>query len=397
MIATRLFGQIQHYAWGSRRFLAELYGRSAPSLEPEAELWLGAHPGLPARLEREDGPTLREAIARDPETMLGDSVRRRFGDELPFLLKVLAAAEPLSLQAHPNAAQAKAGFSLEQAEQVPLTAEQRSYKDPQHKPELIVALTPFRALYGFRRLAATRALFAALDVPALAPYLAPLAGSSARAALSETFARLVAASRDDQRSLADATVAAATNRLAFAGGFRGEFQLAAQLGALYPGDVGIVLALLLNLVELRPLQALYLPAGNLHAYLEGAGVEIMASSDNVLRGGLTKKHVNVPELLRVLDFAELDPVPLTAEPDGDEHLYRTAAAEFRLARLELAGSLDVVERRGPEILLVSAGAAQLEIGAKSLALASGGSAFVPAAEGPYRLRGGATIFRASVP
>jgi mannose-6-phosphate isomerase len=352
---------------------------------------------LPACLEREGGPTLREAIAANPETMLGESVCRRFAGELPFLLKVLAAAEPLSLQAHPNAAQAKAGFSLEQAEQVPLAAEQRSYKDPHHKPELIVALTPFSALYGFRRVEATRALFAALDVPALTPYLGPLAGPSPRAGLGETFARLVGASREMQRLLADATATAATNRLAFAGGFHGEFQLAARLGALYPGDIGVVLALLLNLVELRPLEGLYLPAGNLHAYLEGAGVEIMASSDNVLRGGLTKKHVNVPELLRILDFSELEPSPLTAEADGDEHVYRTDASEFRLARLELEGSLDVVQRGGAEILLVSAGAAELEIAGKSIAIPCGGSAFVPGAEGPYRLRGSATVFRASVP
>jgi mannose-6-phosphate isomerase len=408
MIASaRLFGGIRPYAWGSRRFLAELEGRPAPSREPEAELWLGAHAGLSARLGARDGQLLREAIAAEPERALGTRVRERFDSELPFLLKVLAAAEPLSLQAHPNPAQARAGYAREQAEQVPLGAEHRSYKDPHHKPELLVALTPFRALYGFRRVDATRRLFATLDVPALDPYLEPLAEADPRRALRQTFERLMRASPEEQRALAEATLGRAQRLLSvmskpddtlpLPGPFQREFQWATRIGALYPGDVGVVGALLLNLVELRPFEGLYLPAGNLHAYLEGAGVELMASSDNVLRGGLTTKHVNVPELLDVLDFSELDPTPLSATRQGEQWLYSTPAPEFRLARLQPQGTCEVSERSGPEILLVTEGALKLELDAESIALASGGAAFIPAAEGAYRLTGTGTVFRAFVP
>jgi mannose-6-phosphate isomerase len=407
MNTARLFGKVRAYAWGSRHFLAELEGRPAPSREPEAELWLGAHAGLPARLGSKDGQSLREAIAAEPELALGAEVRDRFDSELPFLLKVLAAAEPLSLQAHPNPAQARAGYAREQAENVPLGAENRSYKDPHHKPELLVALTPFRALYGFRRVEATRRLFDLLDVPALGPYLEPLAEADPRRALGQTFERLMRASPEEQRALAEATVARAARRLSvpttpdetlpLPGPFQREFQWATRLGALYPGDIGVVGALLLNLVELRPFEGLYLPAGNLHAYLEGAGVEIMASSDNVLRGGLTKKHVNVAELLSVLDFSELEPTPLAATLEGEQWVYETPAPEFRLARLRPQGTLEVSDRSGPEVLLVTEGTLELQLSAQSITLSGGSSAFVPAVEGSYRLTGTGTVFRASVP
>lgn len=398
MNVERLLGPIRTYAWGSHRFIAELQGRRAPTLEPEAELWLGAHPGAPAEVESAGTRTmLLDFIAADPTLALGPSISSRFAGELPFLMKVLAAAQPLSLQAHPSREQAEAGFAREQELGVPPAAPSRSYKDRRHKPELIVALTPFSALSGFRRRSATVRLFRELAVPALEPYLKPLVSPDARSALGETFASLMTASPELRAQLATATLAAVERARGSASEFQREFAWAARLGALYPGDVGIVGALLLNLIELEPYQGIFLPAGNLHAYLEGAGVEIMAASDNVLRGGLTPKAVDVAELLRVLDFSELDPVALSPDATpGGELVYPTASEEFRLSYFVVAGATQVAASRSPEIVLVTAGRVSLEYSAGSLALDSGAAAFVPACEPGYRLRGSGTVFRATV-
>jgi mannose-6-phosphate isomerase len=394
----RLVGPIRTYAWGSHRFIGELQGRRTPTLEPEAELWLGAHPAASAEVERGGTRTLLlDFIAADPELALGPELTARFDGELPFLMKVLAAAQPLSLQAHPSRAQAEAGFESEQAQGLPLSAPLRNYKDRRHKPELIVALTPFSALSGFRRTDTSLRLFRELALPALEPYLGTLAAADTRQALGQTFASLMTASPETRSQLATATLEAVERASRSASEFRREFTWAARLGALYPGDIGIVGALLLNLIELEPYQGMFLPAGNLHAYLQGAGVEIMAASDNVLRGGLTPKSVNVTELLRILDFAQFEPVALSPSAnESGEHVYPTSTEEFRLSYFELAGAAQVLASHGPEIVLVTAGQVNLEYSAGSLALESGGAAFVPACEPGYRLRGAGTIFRAAV-
>jgi mannose-6-phosphate isomerase len=385
---------IKNYAWGSHEVLATLRGQAVPSRDPEAELWMGTHPGAPSGvvIGGSERP-LPELLAEDPETMLGPAAAR-LGTSLPFLLKLLAAAEPLSLQAHPNLAQARAGFEREDAAGVPLDARERSYRDRNHKPELIVALTRFHALAGFRAVDETRALFRELGLHELAPFLSALAAPDAPRAFFE----LVTASHGERaRSLALATASACREHARTSSEFSREFGWGARIGELYPGDASLVLALALNLVVLEPGQALFLPAGNLHAYLEGAGVEIMASSDNVLRGGLTPKHVDVPELLAVLDFhaEKVELVPL--ERDGYETHYVTPAREFALSRIELAGA--AAELRGvagPEIVVVTAGTLELRRGSEALALDGGASAFVPAAGGDYTLSGSGTAFRARV-
>jgi len=279
---------------------------------------------------------------------------------------------------------------------VPLSAPERSYKDRRPKPELIVALTPFSALSGFRRPATTQKLFRELALPALDPFLAPLADPNPQIALSATFQGLLTTSPEVQRALATATLEAATRHGNTQSEFTKELAWAVRLGALYPGDIGIIGALLLNLVELAPYQGMFLPAGNLHAYLEGAGIEIMAASDNVLRGGLTPKPVNVPELLRVLDFSELTPGALHPElhPNG-EHVYPTPSEEFRLSYLRIADCAALTPRKSPEILLVTDGQLSLESSTGALALSPGDSAFIPACEPAYVLRGQGTTFRAT--
>ncbi len=387
----RLRNPVRPYAWGSRTAIPELLGQPVPATEPQAELWLGAHPGDPSYVELPGGPqSLLDRIAADPVGELGAGVVAEFGPRLPFLLKVLAADAPLSLQAHPSAAQARAGFAAEEAAGVPRDAPHRNYRDEAHKPELVCALTPFDALCGFREVPATVRLWERLAVPGLAEPLAALRAGDLRAAVTWL---LIAA---DPAAVLPPTVAACA-RLAAAGGeFAAEARWAVDLARAYPGDLGVVTALLLNLVRLAPGEAVYLPAGNLHAYLRGVAVEVMANSDNVLRGGLTGKHVDVPELLRVLDVSA-GPVPVRrAEPAGAEEVFDTPAREFRLSRLRLAGGGPVLlDTAGPQVLLCVAGTARLASGGQRLDLPRGGSAYLAAGEPVLQASGDGVLFRAT--
>jgi mannose-6-phosphate isomerase len=393
---SELCNVIQPYAWGSRSALAELRGDALPSQAPEAELWMGAHPLAPSRLLA-TGQSLAQAIEQAPAEHLGRQVLDEYGQRLPFLLKVLAAAAPLSLQAHPSIAQATTGFAADEAANIPLGAPSRNYKDQNHKPELLCALSEFWALCGFREVPKTLQLFDELAIPSFAPYRAELAQNPDEAGLSRVFSRLMQAPGTEREQLARATADACLARAAHSQHFRNELDWGARIGQLYPGDVGVVSALLLNLVRLEPGEAIYLPAGNLHAYLGGTGVEIMASSDNVLRGGLTPKHVNVPELLRVLDFRPLQVEPLRSVVDQAEHVYLTPAREFRLSYFDLASQALELAVTGPEIWLVTAGAIELAAAsAPALRLEPARSAFVSASTGKLRLSGSGRIFRAKV-
>ena len=393
---SELTNVVQPYAWGSRRALAELRGEAAPTPGPEAELWMGAHPLAPSRLSA-TGQTLDAAVAAAPADLLGEKVASSYANKLPFLLKVLAADTPLSLQAHPSVAQAQAGFAADEAAGIPLDAPHRNYRDQNHKPELLCALTEFWALCGFRAVPRTLELLDELSVPELQDVRALLAKDSSPAAIAQVFAHLMAAPAPTRAALAKATGAACQQRAAGSVRFARELAWGARIAQLYPGDVGVVSALLLNLVRLEPGEAIYLPAGNLHAYLGGTGVELMASSDNVLRGGLTPKHVNVPELMRVLDFSPLEVQPLRAVAQGDEHVYRTPAREFQLSYFDVAGAELTVAPSGPEIWLVTTGRVDLsEPGAPPLALGRGRSAFVSAGTRPLKLSGTGRIFRARV-
>jgi mannose-6-phosphate isomerase len=389
---------IQPYAWGSRTALAELLGQPSPSATPQAELWMGAHPGAPSRVRQDaEGRTLLELIRTAPERELGEAVTRRFGAELPFLFKVLAADTPLSLQTHPSLAQAREGYAKENAQGIPLGASHRNYKDANHKPELTCALTPFTALCGFRRAHDTLALLDALDVAALAPLLAPLRASPDARGVAHLFEAVMTLPTERRTPLVAAVVEACAAGAARQGPFVEEWRQAARLGALYPADPGVVAALMLNLVRLRPGEAIYLPAGNLHAYLGGVAVELMANSDNVLRGGCTPKHVDVPELLRVLDF-RCGPVDVLVPAPGaeGESVYATPSEEFRLSRFALTrGAAARPARRGPEILLCAEGSARVLLEGRALELPRGASVFVSATDGAYCLEGDGLVFRAT--
>ncbi|MDH3010767.1 MULTISPECIES: mannose-6-phosphate isomerase, class I [Gordonia] len=368
-----LDGVVRPYAWGSRTAIASIQGRPVPSAHPEAELWFGSHPAGSARCVDPSGPEqhLVEVIDADPVATLGAASAAEFGNRLPFLLKILAAEEALSLQAHPSADQAREGFERENARGLALDARDRNYRDPWHKPELIVATTPFDALAGFRDPHKTVALLRELQVSELDHYLGMLAGQPDSEGLRAVFTTWLTLPESSIRQLVPAVLHGAIEVLS-AGRteFSAELRTVCELGEDYPNDPGVLASLLLNHVHLEPGQGLYLPAGNLHAYLRGTGVEIMANSDNVLRGGLTPKHIDVPELLRVLDFTPVDAAQMAppVRMIGAERVYLTPAPEFRLSRIELDGtglhhsSSICFDMPGPQILAVLSGAVEVRPG-----------------------------------
>ncbi|MEU2163081.1 mannose-6-phosphate isomerase, class I [Streptomyces chengbuensis] len=379
----RLSNTVRPYAWGSTTLIPELLG-VAPTGEPQAEMWMGAHPGAPSQTGR---GSLHDVIGADPARELGRPALEAFGPRLPFLLKLLAAGAPLSLQVHPDRAQAQEGFAAEEKAGIPLDAPHRNYKDGNHKPELVCALTPFDGLCGFRPPVEAADFLSGLDVDSLKPYVDLLHAHPEEAALREVLTAVLSADPEEMaHTVAEATAAA--ERL---GGAYAPFAATAHH---FPGDPGVIAAMLLNHVRLQPGEALFLGAGVPHAYLGGLAVEIMANSDNVLRCGLTPKHVDVPELLRVVRFEAGDPGVLRPEasPSGEE-LYDTPIDEFRLSRFvrpEGAAPVDLTLPT-PQILLATAGRPN----AGELTLAPGQSVFVPAGE-KAELSGTGTVFRATV-
>jgi len=403
-----LRGALRTYAWGSHTAIAEFTGRHSPTPHPEAELWLGAHPGDPAWLAGEGGErSLLDTITDDPDGQLGAATRQRFGDALPFLAKVLAAEEPLSLQAHPSADQAAEGFAREDRLHIPISAPTRNYRDRSHKPELLVALGSFEALAGFRPVAESVELLRALTVADLDPFVNLLSGQADANGLRALFTTWITAPQADLDVLVPQVLDGAVAYLrSGATRFAREAKTALQLGELYPGDAGVLAALLLNRISLQPGEAIFLPAGNLHAYLHGMGFEVMANSDNVLRGGLTPKHVDVPELLRVLDFTPTDESALRprATRDGIEVVYDTPAPEFAVSSLRLDGDdlgheIDAPARHdGPQVLFCTEGSVQVHAKSSALTLERGAAAWVAADDGPIRLvaEQPAALFRATV-
>ncbi|MGF1431403.1 mannose-6-phosphate isomerase, class I [Kitasatospora sp. LaBMicrA B282] len=397
----RLANTVRPYAWGSTTAIPALLG-TEPTGGPQAELWLGAHPGEPSRVDRGAGPqSLDRVIAADPAAELGTATVAKFGPTLPFLLKVLAADLPLSLQVHPDLEQARAGFAAEEAAGIPIGAAHRNYKDANHKPELICALEPFDGFCGFRDPLATAELMERLAVPALAPLADLLRTKPAPQALRETLATVlstdpvvVAATVTELAEALDRELATDPGSR-WAGAFAG-YRYAAKH---FPGDVGVLAALLLNHFRLQPGEAVYLGAGVPHAYLKGTGVEILANSDNVLRCGLTPKHIDVPELLRVVVFEPGEAGVRRPVPGADgEELYPVPIDEFRLSRYALtAGTERRLAGEAVQILLCTEGAVSLtDQAGQRLELTRGQSAYLPATGADTVLAGAGVLFRATV-
>lgn len=395
------------YAWGSESGITDILGVE-PSGSPEAELWIGAHPQSPSEIltSAGDSQPLDAYIEADSGGALGESIDAQFAGRLPYLMKILAAAAPLSIQVHPSREQAIAGFAAENAAGVPIDAPHRNYKDPNHKPEMIYALTTFEALCGFREPAEAADIFSHLsqslaDRSLEAEFLDDIArrlhgapgvkrawdGSHLRSAFHHIILNKGGVSSRTVERLREVT-AAQTSPV------QRELQTVHELHDHYPADPGALVALLLNRISMQPGEALYLPAGNVHAYLRGVGIEVMASSDNVLRGGLTPKHVDIRELMDTIVFEAISP-PLIVADDSNEGLeiYRPPFDEFQLQRIAIPDSKSQlpgsrrkrhvrVAQNGPSVVLVLAGELLLESAAGTLAVGRGQSAFVPATASP---------------
>jgi mannose-6-phosphate isomerase len=390
---------VQNYAWGSPTAIPELLGEQNPSHEPRAELWMGAHLKAPS-LVNYDGQwmSLVELITKFPQEILGNDVALAFGNKLPYLFKVLAAAKPLSIQAHPNLNQAKKGFKRETDRGIAMDAPNRNYKDDNHKPECICALSPFWAMYGFRNIPDILTLMGKNCPVGLAAELDSLKRHPDSRGLKRFFTDLMTMDSRRQKRVVDEAVQNAHQ-------YSDEdvaFYWMTRLSNGYPTDIGILAPLLLNLIELGPGEALFLPAGELHAYLEGVGMEVMANSDNVLRGGLTPKHIDVPELLKVLHFKPRPVNILKAvKKNKNERVYASEADEFVLSVVSTsAGSpYQSSESRSVEIMLCTEGTAYLkdEGTQEIINIKKGESAIIPAAVIGYSITGDALIYKAAVP
>ncbi|WP_166349440.1 mannose-6-phosphate isomerase, class I [Phytoactinopolyspora limicola] len=383
-MAVLLQNPVRSYAWGSPTVIPELLGQE-PDGQPQAELWVGAHPGSPS-IVAGDGRTLGEYVAAAPAGTLGPAVAERFGGTLPYLLKILAIERPLSIQAHPTIEQAIEGYHAEEQAGVPLSSPKRSYRDRNHKPEMVVALTEFEALLGFREPAEVAAALDRIGRPEFTEATTMLRADDGLRVLVSHWLALPEAEAD--ALVATLTEAAVRHR------DDDPFSVVNELAEVYPGDRGLLLAFLLRPVRLTPGQAAFVAAGVPHAYLSGVAVEPQASSDNTLRAGLTPKHVDAAELQRILKY----------EPDGGllvepralqpgEQLYPVPGLdEFRLSKLDLTGAPLRPSGAGPRVVLVVDGTATLRSADQEVELPSGHAAFVPASEPDIALTGPATAF-----
>ncbi|MGQ4712789.1 mannose-6-phosphate isomerase, class I [Streptomyces anulatus] len=390
----RMINTVRHYSWGSATAIPELAGVE-PDGTPQAELWMGAHPAAPSLVRRHGEPQpLDRVIEERPETELGEPVLRRFGPRLPFLLKLLAAEAPLSLQVHPDLAGAAAGFKRENGQGVPLDAPHRNYRDDNHKPEMIVALGSFEGLCGFRTARDCAGLLSALHLDDIDQYCVTLRSVPEESALRQVFSAFLA----EGPALVDNVTRAVAREARTVGPYQTAFAGYDSIARAHPSDSGLLPALMLNHFRLAPGEGLFLGAGIPHAYIRGLGVEVMAGSDNVLRCGLTSKHVDSEELLRVISFSAT-PVrtlrPTTT--DSGEEVFATPVDDFRLSVVRPGPHRKAVtlDFAAPQILLCTAGTVSVIGPQGEIALPAGSSVYAPAGE-PVTVAGNGTVYRATV-
>ena len=389
---------VRPYAWGSRTAIAELQGRPVPAAGPEAELWMGAHPSAPSGVAR-DPATLDAVIAAAPDRELGPQCAATFGGRLPFLLKVLSADKALSIQVHPTRAQAEAGYQAENRRGLAPGDPARNYVDDWPKPELLYALTPFEVVAGLRTPADAADLLRALAVDQLGSLAGELSAATSEQSMAGALASVLEWPEPSRAGLV-AEVVVACSKLAASGSqvspYADACAAAVRVAADHPGDLGIVALLLMRHVVLQPGQAVFMPAGGLHANLRGTGIELLANSDNVVRAGLTGKHIDVPELLKLLDPAVSVPVLAPRVlPDGIAW-FDTPAPEFRLYVLRLGGLSVTLPGAGPRILLCLEGACSLRSApGDTLELRRGESCFISAVDAPVDAAGSARLVLAT--
>ena len=396
----KLRNNILEYAWGSRTFISHLLGRDEASLEPQAELWMGTHLSAPSRIltnGKED--TLLSIINKDPIGMLGKIDALKFKNGLPFLFKVLAAASPLSIQVHPNKTQAEKGFKLENEKNIPLNSPERNYKDNNHKPELICALTNFEVMCRFQAIENIVERVKYLQLEDYIPGIKELENDPTAENLKKMFSELMNEHDDSQTK----KISILINKIADSHP-RDEneiliFKWVSRLAAIYPKDMGVFSPLFLNVLKLNPGEALFIEAGVLHSYLNGCGVEVMANSDNVLRGGLTHKKINLPELVKILKFDHEGLKKIKPELDENEYIYHTSAREYQLSKILINNREPFVRSNilSAEIILCTKGTGSIKWAGSALELKSGDSIFIPFAISAYSIEGSMELFRVTIP
>lgn len=383
----KLNNSLQNYAWGSKTALTELYGIENPQSLPMAELWMGAHPKSPSTVEvNGEARSLREVIDADKVATLGKAVAERFG-ELPFLFKVLCADQPLSIQVHPSKTAAEQGFARENAAGIPLSAAERNYKDANHKPELVYALTPFQAMNGFRELHEIVSLLE--PVAGAHPQIAHFLENANEANLAKLFATLLSL-QDEAKSRAIGLLKSALNAR------EGEpWQTIKSIAIDYPDDSGLFSPLLLNVITLQPGEAMFLFAETPHAYLKGVALEVMANSDNVLRAGLTPKFIDIPELLANLKFQAKPAATLLTQPqrDGETLNFPIPVEDFAFAIHGLSAAPQALAQNSAALLFCIEGQAVIEKSGQQLVLKPGESCFVAANESPVNAAGTGRLAR----
>ncbi|GAK82594.1 mannose-6-phosphate isomerase [Vibrio ponticus] len=381
---------IQNYAWGSTTSVNQLFGIENPNGEPQAEVWMGAHPNGCSMVESQGTTTkLSELIGSDMNAFLSEKVAKRFG-ELPYLFKILAAEKALSIQVHPNKQQAEAGFAREEQQGIELSAANRNYKDPNHKPELVYALTSYQAMNGFRATEEIIANFTRLDIPELATLLAGLVANQTAQGLSDFFSGLLSLQGEDKDKALAALLAYANNSQ------DPLMALIVELETQYPGNIGLFVPLTLNIITLEPGQAMFLDAETPHAYIKGTGLEIMANSDNVLRAGLTPKYMDIEELVACTIFEEKPFDTLLLEPNvNDEVLeYPIPVEDFKFAIIP-SSTARTIEIDSAEILLPLDGTMTLtHSNGQRCVIEKGQSVFIPAYAKHYTLECQGRVARA---
>ncbi len=392
----RLENRIMHYEWGSTTAIPELLGIDTDGKTPYAELWMGAHPKAPS-IALTDGKRipLNDLIAEYPEDLLGPYIINKFGPELPFLFKVLAASVPLSIQAHPDSRLAKEGFKRENLRGLPVNSPSRNYRDPRHKPECLCALEPFWALCGFREPFRAAFMLSSVCPVSLAPEISILR-SGGENSLKAFFYSTLNMEPERKKLVIKETI----SRAEAIGTPEASWCL--KIYKYFPNDIGIIAPFFLNLVKLQAGEAIFLKPQRLHSYLSGMGLELMANSDNVLRGGLTSKHIDKEELMRAVFFEPERPPLLRPHPNNDyENTYPVNAEEFCLSRIMLRRDDKYIQEKvkGPEILLSLSGEAKIfsESLIEGIIIKKGESVFIPALTGSYYIKGEAEIYKAHIP
>jgi len=376
----RMHNVIQDYAWGSTTSIESLFGIANPEGKPQAEIWMGAHPNGCSKIDVAGKATrLAEFIDIDKAAIIGADTEQQFG-ELPYLFKVLAADKALSIQVHPSKSQAEVGFAKEQDAGIPHSAGHRNYKDPNHKPELVYALTPYQAMNGFREIAQIVTLFRCLEIADLQALVVALEENQNEGGLRQFFEAMLSLRGETKET-------AVSGLLTYAEQHKDDalFALILELAEQYPGDIGLFSPLMLNVLTLQPGEAMFLDACTPHAYIKGTGLEIMANSDNVLRAGLTPKHMDISELVTSTRFVPMPADTLLLAPEQSEgglH-YPIPVPDFKFSVYHSQQEIVLTMSSAEILLAIDEPVTVIHSNGETLTIEKGESMFIPNYAGSY--------------